>query len=224
MRKPSRAKHVLISPAAGLLLGWLLPKLLGPPIVAYGTSLRDSPRLSDAIVGAGGLLIYIVEAPAMYLGEHLTQSIPAEAAVNALGWMLIGLTVGAFALTIRVRRLLAAGAIGGLLLGWMLPALAQTLSECFRHCWMHEGLLGDIALAGGGLLRAVGVLAELPWRLLAGPSDGVTPVLAMPVSAVLWALIGLGGIAAFASLRRSIFDLRRGPEGEADRDGEPPVG
>ena len=188
---PRLIRPLLVGAAAGLLLGWLLPVLLGPPISAWGPTLRENPRLSDAVVGAGGLLVYIAEAPTMYLAEHLTQGLPGEAALNALGWTLIGLTIGGFVLAIRRRATLAAGAVGGLLIGWMLPALAQTLGECFVHCWMHEGLLGTIALAGGTMLRAVGVVAELPWRLLAGPSQSVTPVLAMPVSAALWTLIGL---------------------------------
>ncbi|MFW5867739.1 MAG: hypothetical protein ACOCX2_07990 [Armatimonadota bacterium] len=191
MTTRSSAKHLLIGAAVGLVLGWLLPMVLGPPISAWGPGLRDDPHLSDAIVGAGGFLIYISEAPAMHLAEHLTRAIPAEAAVNAIAWTLIGVTVGGLVLAIRRGATLAAGAIGGLLIGWMLPALAQTLGECFRHCWMHEGLLGDIALAGGTLLRTVGLLAELPWRWFAGAPESVTPVLAMPVSAAVWTLIGL---------------------------------
>lgn len=197
----SALRPLLIGAALGLLLGWLLPVLLGPPIVSYGPTLRDSPRLSDAVVGAGGFLGYIAEAPGMYIGQHLTRALPAEAAVNALSWTVIGLAVGAFVLTIRRDLTLATGALGGLLIGWMLPALAQILGECFRHCWMHEGFLGDIALAGGGALRAVGVLAELPWRLLVGSSDGLTPALAMPVSAAIWALIGMLCAGGVLSLR-----------------------
>ncbi|MFP4249023.1 MAG: hypothetical protein ACLFU7_05155 [Armatimonadota bacterium] len=218
-----RTECHVIGAAAGLLLGWLLPTLLAPPIAAWGPSLRDYPRLSDTVVGAGGMLVYIAEAPTMYIATHLTRAIPAEAAVNAAAWTLIGLTTAGFVMAIRRGNPLAAGTLGGLLLGWMLPALSGTLGECFRHCWMHEGFLGDIALAGGTALRAIGVLAELPWRLLAGPSDGVTPVLAMPVSALLWALVGLGGIAAFASIRQSMADRKRGSEGETGRDGEPGV-
>jgi hypothetical protein len=213
MRTLRRAKCHIIGPAAGLLLGWLLPTLLGPPIAAWGPSLRDYPRLSDAVVGAGGMLVYLSEAPGMYLAEHLTRAIPAEAAVNAAAWALIGLTIAGFVMTIRRGNPLAAGTLGGLLLGWMLPALSRTLGECFRHCWMHEGFLGDLALAGGTALRAVGVLAEFPWRLLAGPPDGVTPVLAMPVSALLWALIGTGAVAVVTAARRSIFPQRCDDEG-----------
>ena len=62
-------------------------------------------------------------------------------------------------------------------------------------------LLGTIALAGGAALRAVGVLAELPWRVLAGPAAGVTPVLAIPVSAALWTLAGVAVAAAVRALR-----------------------
>ncbi len=185
------ARTLLIGAAAGLLFGWLVPTLLGPPIAAWGPSLRDSPRLSDAVVGAGGLLVYISEAPAMYVGQHLTSAITAEMIVNAAGWALIGLVIAGSVVAIRPRLVFLAGATGGLLLGWMLPALGATLGECFRHCWMHEGLLGDIALAGGTALRSVGKLAELPWRLLAGPADAMTPALAMPVSAAIWVLIGL---------------------------------
>jgi hypothetical protein len=197
----SYVRHLFIGAAAGLLLGWLLPLLVGPPIAAWGPTLRDSPRLSDAVVGAGGLLVYISEAPTMHLGEHLTRAVPAEAAVNAFAWAFIGLTIAAFALAIRRRAVLAIGAVGGLLLGWMLPALAKTLGECFRHCWMHEGLLGHIALAGGTALRWVGVLAELPWRLIAGPVEAVTPLLAIPVSAALWTLAGVAVAAAVRALR-----------------------
>jgi hypothetical protein len=189
--KSASGRILLIGAIAGLLLGWLLPVLLGPPIAAWGPSLRDNPRLSDAVVGAGGFLVYISEAPTMYVAEHLTRSVPAEAMTNAVAWTVIGLSAAGFIVAIRLRNAFLAGAIGGPLLGWMLPALAGTLGECFKHCWMHEGLLGDIALAGGNALRAVGVIAELPWRLLVGPSDGITSVLAIPVSAALWTLIGL---------------------------------
>jgi hypothetical protein len=102
----------------------------------------------------------------------------------------------------------------------MIPALSQTLGECFRHCWMHEGLLGDIALAGGGALRAFGLLAELPWRLLAGPPETVTSLLAMPVSAALWTLAGVLCAAGVAALRRPRGDADAVGEGAGNRGGE----
>lgn len=212
MISPRSVRYLLSGAAAGLIAGRLLPVLLGPPIAAWGPSLRDNPRLSDAVVGAGGFLIYIAQAPAMYVGGHLTRSVPAEAAVNALGWTLIGLTIAGFLLAIRGRSLLSVGAVGGLLLGWMLPAVSQTLGEAFRHCWMHEGFLGTIALVGGNVLTAFGLLAELPWRLLVGPPEAVTPVLAMPVSAALWVLIGLFCAAGVVVIRGPST-----PPSEADR-------
>lgn len=216
----SSRRTLFIGASAGLVLGWLLPMLLGPPIAAWGTSLRDDPRLSDAVVGAGGFLVYIAEAPAMYVAEHLTVALGAAGALNALGWALIGLVVAAFVLTVRRGRTLAAGALGGLLLGWMLPALCQVLGECFRHCWMHEGLLGQMALVGGTLLRSVGTLAELPWRLLAGPADGVTSLLAIPVSAAVWTVAGMAVAPAAAALLRSIRSSRRSAGGGAQPGGE----
>jgi hypothetical protein len=197
-------RSLLTGAVAGLLFGWLLPMLLGPPIASWAPSLRDSPRLSDAVVGAGGFLVYISEAPTMYLAEHLTTAIPAEAAINAVAWTFIGLIVGALVVAIRRSRLLAAGALGGLLGGWIIPALCQTLGECFRHCWMHEGLLGDIALAGGTLLRGVGVLAELPWRLMAGPPEAVTSLLAIPVSAAVWTVVGGLCAAGVRALQKTL--------------------
>jgi hypothetical protein len=144
------------------------------------------------------MLTYISEAPEIYLGGHLRHDLPAPGVTNALGWTLIGLTIGAFIAAIRNlregsgrRSALAVGGLGGLLLGWMVPALCMALGGCFIHCWMHEGLLGRIALAGGGLLRAVGTLAELPWRLIAGPAQAVRPVAAIPVSAIAWTGFGL---------------------------------
>lgn len=194
---------LLTGAAAGLLLGWLVPMLLGPSIGAWGPAFRDSPRLSDAIVGAGGLLVYVSEAPTMYLGEHLTRAIPTPDVVDAVAWALIGLTIAGFVVSIRRARPLATGAVGGLLFGWIAPAVCQILGECFRHCWMHEGLLGKIALVGGTAMRALGVLAELPWRLLVGPSESVTPVLAMPVSAAAWTVIGVFCAAGVMALRHA---------------------
>lgn len=206
--KPDWSRHLAAGALAGLLLAWLIPGLLGPPISAYAPELRDNPRLSDAVMGAGGLLIYLSEAPVFYVGAHLNRSVPAADLVNALGWTLIGLTTGGLIAAIRSargtrgsRETLAAGALGGLLLGWMIPSLCLALGEAFRHCWMHEGLLGTLALLGGTTMRAVAVLAELPWRLLAGPSEGITPVVAMPVSAVAWTLFGLACAAALLRAR-----------------------
>lgn len=191
MSTESSVRLLLIGAIAGLVLGWVLPVLLGPLISGWGPALRGSPRLSDAVVGAGGLLVYISEAPSMYVSEHLTHSLPHSTLIDATSWAFIGLTAAGFIVSLHGTSTLSAGAIGGILLGWMIPAICQTLGECFRHCWMHEGLLGEIALVGGTVLRTVGKLAELPWRLLVGPPETVTSVLAMPVSAALWALIGL---------------------------------
>jgi len=145
---------------------------------------------------------------------------PAGGLVNALGWTVIGLTIRAWILAIRRRRALSIGAIGGLLIGWMLPALARTLGECFRHCWMHEGLLGTIALAGGTALRAVGVLAELPWTLLAGEGSAVTPILAIPVSAGIWIVVGAICSAVVEAVRHSSSDRDGAPEGVGGTDVE----
>ena len=196
-------RTLTVGALAGLLLGWVLPVLLGPPVVAFGPTLRADPRLSDAITGAGGFLAYIAEAPTMYLAEHLTRPIPAAAALNALSWAAIGVCIAGFVVALR-RRTVAAGALGGFLLGWMLPALAQVLGECFRHCWMHEGFLGTMALVGGTMLRGVGVLAELPWRLIAGPAEGVVPLLAIPVSAAAWTLAGMAIAAGIAAIGNAI--------------------
>ena len=204
MTTQSPLRTLIIGALAGLLLGWVLPVLLGPPIVAFGPTLRDDPRLSDAVTGAGGFLAYVAEAPSMYFAEHLTQPIPAAAALNAIVWAAIGLCIAAFVVALRERRTVAAGALGGLLLGWMLPALAHVLGECFRHCWMHEGFLGTMALVGGTMLRGVGVLAELPWRLIAGPAEGVVPLLAIPVSAAAWTLAGMAIAAGIAAIGNAI--------------------
>ena len=190
--------HPGIGALAGLLLAWLLPDLLGPPISAYAPELRGHPRLSDAVAGAGGMLTYWSQAPGFYLGMHFDRAPSSPAAINALGWALIGLTAGSFVAAVdQARRnrdrpsILAAGATGGLLLGWMVPSICLALSECFRHCWMHEGFLGYVALAGGFMLRAAAVPAELPWRLLAASSEAIVPVIAMPVSAAVWTLVGI---------------------------------
>lgn len=219
----SPSRTLIIGALAGLLVGWLLPMLLGPPIAAWAPSLWESPRLSDAIVGAGGLLVYISEAPGMYLAGHMTRELPAEPAVNALGWTLAGLAIGGLVVTIRGGRALAAGALAGLLAGWMAPAICATLGECFRHCWMHEGLLGEIALAGGTALRAVGLAAELPWRLIAGAPEGVTPMLAAPVSAALWTLAGVACGAVVMVVRRPVGARGDAPEGARHNGGEPAV-
>lgn len=202
-------RHIVFGVGLALVLAWLLPRLLGPPIVSFAPELRDDPRLCDAVTGAGGLMIYISEAPGFYVGAHLRRSIPYPALLNATGWALIGLTAGGLVAAVRTARksgrrrpLLAAGGLGGLLFGWMIPALCLALGEAFRHCWMHEGLLGTLALIGGGAMRAVALLAELPWVLLAGPAEGVTPPLAMPVSAAAWTLIGIACAAAISVLRK----------------------
>lgn len=218
--RPS-ARTLLTGALGGLLLGWLLPMLLGPPIAAWGPSFRDDPRLSDAIVGAGGLLVYIAEAPAMYIAEHLTTTLRAATVINAFGWTLIGLTTGALVVAIRRRSALLIGARAGLLFGWMLPAIAGTLGECFVHCWMHEGLLGTMALVGGAMLRAVGVLAELPWRLLAGAPETVPSLLAIPVSAGVWVAVGTGLAVGAAALRRSFGAAPQEAGGDGASGGEP---
>jgi len=201
-------RWLLIGALAGVALGWALPTLVAPPIGSYALTLRDSPRLSDAMLGAGSLGVYIAQAPSLYLALHTTDPSWPQAPVNAGSWAVIGLAVAAFVLAVRgarvsgARRLrLIAGLQGGLLLGWMLPALAGVLGECFAHCWMHEGLLGKMALAGGAALRACGWLAEAPWRLLFGAPPGMMPSpVAIPVSAGIWAAVGLG-VAALVSLR-----------------------
>ncbi len=221
MGRSGSGRPLIIGMLAGLLLGWLLPMLLGPPIAAWGPALRDDPRLSDSVAGAGGLLVYIAEAPAMYVAEHLTRAVPAQIAVNALGWTLVGLTIGALVVAIRRRSAPLIGARGGLLLGWMLPAICRTLGECFAHCWMHEGLLGKMALVGGTMLRAVGTLAELPWRLFAGAPEAVPSLLAIPVSAGVWTAIGVGLAVGVAALQRAIRASRRAAGGDGARGGEP---
>ena len=210
MRRHRRELPLLIGALAGLLLGWLLPALLGPPIAAGAPTLRDDPRLSDASVGAGGLLVYIAEAPGMYIAEHLTHALPALDLINAIGWMLSGLLIGSFVAAVRESHAsddlmpgLAAGALGGMLFGWLIPSISRTLAACFAHCWMHEGILGEIARIGGDLLRAVGVLGELPWRLLAGGDEQVTPLLAAPVSGAIWAMIGMTAAAVVIVLRQT---------------------
>ncbi len=195
-----RTKWLLIGTLAGVALCWALPTLVAPAIGSYALTLRDSPRLSDAVLGAGSLGVYIAQAPSLYLGLHTTQPTWPLAPVNAGSWAVIGLAVSVFVLAVgdarrsatRRSRLLA-GALAGLLIGWLLPALASVLGDCFAHCWMHEGLLGDMALAGGVMLRVFGMLAEAPWRLLFGAAPGMMPSpLAIPVSAAVWAAIGAG--------------------------------
>jgi len=221
MERSGSGRPLLLGAIAGLLLGWLLPMLLGPPIAAWGSTLRDDPRLSDGVAGAGGLLIYTAEAPAMYIAEHLTTALPAATAIDAFGWTLIGLTIGAFIVAIRRRHALLIGARGGLLIGWMLPAIARTLGECFTHCWMHEGVLGTMALVGGTMLRTVGALAELPWRLFAGAPEAVPSLLAIPVSAAVWTVVGVGIAAGIAALRKRILASRNGAGGGERQGGEP---
>lgn len=209
MKRHGRGFPLAVGAVAGLLLGWLLPMLLGSPIAAFGTTLRDNPRMSDAVVGAGGFLVYIAEAPGMYIAEHLRHALPAPDLINAIGWTLSGLLIGGFVAAFRESQAsdelmpgLAAGALGGMLFGWLIPSISRTLGACFAHCWMHEGILGEIARIGGDLLRAVGVLGELPWRLLAGGDEQVTPLLAAPVSAAVWAVIGMIAAAAVVALRQ----------------------
>ena len=219
MTAQRRTKWLVIGVLAGVALGWALPTLVGPAISAYGLTLRESPRLSDAILGAGSLGVYIAQAPSLYLALHTADPAWPEAPVNAISWALIGALIAAFVLAIgdarrkrTAHRRLLAGALGGLLIGWLLPALAGVLGDCFAHCWMHEGLLGDMALAGGTALRVLGIPAEAPWRLLWGAAPGAMPPLAaIPVSAAIWAVIGVG-VAALPLLS----GRRVGVGGEAD--------
>ncbi len=212
-------KWLLMGALAGVGLGWALPMLAGPPIGSYALTLRDNPRLSDAVLGLGSLGVYIAQAPSLYLGLHTTDPSWPPAPVNAGSWALIGAVVAAFVLAVGAARRertprtrLLAGALGGLLIGWLLPAVASVLGECFAHCYMHEGPLGDMALAGGTLLRVFGTLAEAPWRLLFETAATVTPPPAIPVSAAVWAAVGAGiGIALGAPACG-----RRVPGGDAD--------
>lgn len=191
-----------IGALAGLMLGWALPRVMGPPIMDWAPALRDNPRVSDAVIGAGSLLVSISEAPAVYVSSHAPVPPLSDAAVAAIGWTLIGLVAGALVAAVRaVRRerspgsLVTCGALAGLLLGWLVPALCQALGACFIHCWMHEGLLGTMALVGGGALRAVGTLAELPWRMVAGEALTAPPA-AMAVSAAAWTAVGSAAAGA----------------------------
>jgi len=206
-------RYILGGVMAGLLLGWLLPRLIGPLIQAYALTLRDSPRVSDAMLGAGSLGVYLAEAPSVYLGLHATAPTWSPAIVNAISWALIGLVVGALVAASRragtggaVRTHLLIGALGGLLLGWMVPALCRALGECFVHCYMHEGLLGTLALIGGTALRTVGSAAELPWRLIFGGASA-PPVTAMLLSAVVWAVIGAIAVIALTVARRGTVQM-----------------
>ena len=206
--KPGWSSHLAVGATAGLLLLWLLPGLIGPPVVTYAPELRAQPRLSDGVAGAGGLMIYISQAPEFYVGTHLKRSPSHPGLLNAIGWILVGLTAGGFIAGVRMarqstgrRQMLTLGATSGLLFGWIFPALSLALGEAFRHCWMHEGFLGSMALVGGGAMRTTGVLAELPWRLLAGTPEGITPVLAIPVSAAAWTLAGVACAIGLSALR-----------------------
>lgn len=192
----------------GVVGGWLLPTVMGPPIQAYSLTLRESPRLSDAVLGAGSLGVYIAQAPSVYLGLHTPAPTLSPAIVNAISWTLIGLVVGALIAAIRRARTdgtvhihLLIGTLGGLLVGWMVPALAQALGACFVHCYMHDGLLGMLALIGGAVLRTVGSAAELPWHLLFG-SASTPPLTAMLLSAVAWAMTGAIAVIALTMARR----------------------
>jgi len=210
-------RWLLIGALAGAALGWALPTLVGPAIGSWALTLRDNPRLSDAVLGAGSLGVYIAQAPSLYLALHTADPTWPPAPVNAGSWAVIGVAIVAFVLAVRDARAggtrglrLIAGLRGGLLLGWLLPAIAGVLGECFAHCWMHEGVLGEMALAGGAALRGYGWLAEAPWRLLFGAAPGAMPPLAaIPVSAGIWALVGLG-VAALTGLRAP-----RSPEPDA---------
>lgn len=199
---------------AGVVLAWLLPSMLGPAIAAHALRLRDSPRLSDAVLGAGSLALYLASAPSFYVNLHAVRSNLPQAPLNAAAWALVGALCAGLVSALGEARAhggrwrLLAGALGGLLAGWILPALSQALGQCFAHCYMHEGLLGDLALTGGAALRAIGVLAEGPARLLLGwdPNASV-PTAAMAISAGLWALAGLVVGAATSALSRHATGL-----------------
>lgn len=201
----SMGRSLAVGALIGLLLGWMSPALLGPPISAYGAALRDAPRLSDSVTGAGSLLTTWAEAPAIYVNAHLTRTLLSDATLAAIGWTLIGTVAGGLIAARRTRgHTLMSGALGGLALGWMLPAISRALGECFLHCWMHEGPLGAIALGGGAALRAVGAIAEAPWLVAAmvtGAATAPSPPVAMLVSAVAWAGVGIAVAMACAALR-----------------------
>lgn len=192
-------RSLLIGAAAGLVLGWAVPSLLGPRIQACAAPLRDNPRLSDAILGAGSLAIYIAEAPTFCMDLHTRHPSWPVALVNAGSWAFMGLIAGAFVAAVIAARTgggrrmgLAAGALGGIVFGWMLPAIAAPLGQCFAHCYLHEGFLGDLALVGGTALRTIGLLAEAPWWLVHETTPGqVRSPLAIPVSALTWAAVGV---------------------------------
>lgn len=197
--------------ALGLLLGWAVPSMIGPRIQACAITVRDNPRLSDAILGAGSLAVYIAEAPTFCLDLHTRNPSWPSGLINAGSWAFMGLVAGAFVAAMlaaragRSRRMgLVAGALGGIVFGWMLPAIAAPLGECFAHCYLHEGLLGDLALVGGTALRTVGLLAEGPWRMVSTSDPGqIRSVLAIPFSALAWAAVGtLAALAWPAVLRR----------------------
>ncbi len=203
-------RSLLIGALAGLVLGWALPSLLGPRIQACAAPLRDHPRLSDAILGAGSLALYIAEAPTFCMDLHTRHPSWPVALVNAGSWAFIGLIAGAFvAAVLSARRgggrrmSLAAGALGGVVFGWMLPAIAAPLGQCFAHCYLHEGLLGDLALIGGTALRTIGLLAEAPWRLVSDTAPGqIRSPWSIPASALAWTAVGMLVVLAWSALRR----------------------
>ncbi|MGC9319417.1 MAG: hypothetical protein ACP5KN_15395, partial [Armatimonadota bacterium] len=144
----------------------------------------------------------------------------SEAAMAAIGWTLVGLVAGGLAAAYRAARtknspggMAACGALAGLLLGWLVPAVCQALGACFIHCWMHEGPLGMMALVGGSALRAAGTLAELPWRLAAGESL-MPPPAAIAFSAMVWAAVG-AVVAAVLHLVRTRRRVGRKRDGAA---------
>jgi len=221
-------KWLFVGALAGLLLGWLVSRVIAPPISSYALTLRDDPPLSDAVLGAGSLGVYIAEAPSFYANLHAIGVALPETLINAVSWALIGLTVAAFVMAVQRARAvhtrqarLAIGGIGGLLIGWMVPAVCQALGECFIHCYMHDGLLGDMALIGGGALRVIGRLTELPWRIFFPPGPQPTPPpVAMLVSAMAWAAAGVligAALWAAAHARAPSRTVTDGPDPEADR-------
>ncbi len=202
-------RTLAVGALVGFLFGWLLPTLIAPPVTSLALTLRDNPRLSDAVVGVSALGVSIAAAPAVYLTQHTTSRLLPEAVIGAVSWALIGLAAGAFVVAVRAarerptrRRLGVAGAIGGLFLAWMVPAICQALGECFVHCWMHEGVLGEIAGLGGGALRLVGRFAELPWALLVERApEPPRPPLAAIFSALVWAALSAAVAWTAAALR-----------------------